>query len=82
MKANTGTFRFLPRANFMSGMGSCLGIGGNYYQHYLSPSYRFSDYFALRSDWKAVGQDLYFAMHASPIAPSFGERDGDRDWSS
>ncbi len=80
MNPYAGTIFFVPRSNFTSGMGSCLAIGGNYYQHDLSPSNRLGDYSALSSDWKAVGQDLNSAMHANPLAPTFGGKDRDRDW--
>jgi len=48
-----------PAANFITGMGSILDIGGNYYK----PKYHNNpDYHAIVSDWEVVGNDMRQAM--------------------
>lgn len=65
MNYKSFNFHFtLPRSNFMSGFGSVLGIGGNYYRynkptgHYLSPRH------GLRSTWVYVGRDIQAGLDA------------------
>lgn len=58
--------------NFMTGVGSCMSIGGNYYLHDISPSPQHADAFAIHSDWKAVGQDFDFVMRVNPVKRRIG----------
>jgi hypothetical protein len=58
-----------PWLDFMTGVGSCLSIGGNYYGHDISWFSQHADESAIQSDWKAVGKDLYSALSLSPISP-------------
>lgn len=57
----------IPRSNVISGIGSSLAIGGNYYRFdHLTP-HKLTDSFALHSDWKAVGNDLWSGMNTPPL---------------
>ena len=53
----------VPRSNILSGIGSSIGIGGNYYRFDQFTPSTLADTFALQSDWKAVGNDLHSCMH-------------------
>jgi len=58
----------LPQSSAMSGFGSALSVGGNYYRFDQSSPHRLSDMSALHSDWKAVGNDFHSCMPALPTA--------------
>ncbi|MBS1496799.1 MAG: hypothetical protein JSU03_04280 [Bacteroidetes bacterium] len=49
--------------DFVTGMGSVLNIGGNYFEFDTSISENIADLKALRSDWGVTGQDIDAAYH-------------------
>jgi len=55
----------IRKSSIMSGAGSALGIGGNYFRFDKSSSHVLSDANALQSDWKAVGKDISSSMNKS-----------------
>ena len=54
----------LPQHPFLSGMGSSLSIGGNYYRRSVGAILQ-DDYAAIRSDWCMVGQDIGRALRSN-----------------
>jgi len=55
----------IPKSSLISGAGSALGIGGNYFKLNKPSSHVLSDSNALQSDWKAVGKDISSSMNSS-----------------
>ena len=53
------------RTSFMIGLGSVLGIGGNYFHQSYSIANSQSDKQALRDDWEDVGKDLWKVIDRS-----------------
>lgn len=51
-----------PDTDFITGMGSVLNIGGNYFDFATSKNENLADLKALRSDWGVTGQDINSAM--------------------
>jgi len=64
----------LPESNMRSGIGSTIGIGGNYYRHSRS-GYSPSDGAALQSDWEVIGRDISDSMSSQPFG-NFGMGSG------
>ena len=56
-------------SGFMTGMGSAIGIAGNFYGFNYSKSSIEADKKALRSDWLMVGQDLAGAIRKAESHP-------------
>ena len=55
--------RFLfAEPSFREGMARVLDLGGLLNEYNSSPTGRLADYFALRSDWLAVGRELSRAI--------------------
>lgn len=55
--------RFLfAEPSFREGMARVLDLGGTLNEYNYSRSGRLADYFALRSDWLAVGHDIWQAI--------------------
>ena len=52
------------RSNFLIGAGSIMGLMGNYYEFNFPKNSRIADAKAIRSDWRAVGDDLRTAMRS------------------
>ena len=57
-KANYRTDVWLPKNNFLVGLGSVLNIAGAYFNYNYSKSEKDADYKAMYSDWKNVGEDF------------------------
>lgn len=57
--------KITPRSSLISGAGSALGIGGNYYRFDKSSPRPLSDSRALQSDWETVGKDISLSMKSS-----------------
>ena len=58
-KFSCKTKYIFPTVSFVTGMGSILDIGGNFYK----PKYNNNpDYHAIASDWEAVENDMRQAM--------------------
>ena len=54
---------FLTPANsFVSGMGSVLNIGGNYFDYNISSSPQEADTLAIYMDWRMIGEDIANSM--------------------
>ena len=54
---------FLFASNsFLIGMGSCVNVGGNYFNYNSSQSPERADAAAIRSDWNVVGNDIRSAF--------------------
>ena len=47
-----------PDTDFITGIGSVLNIGGNYYEFATSKNDLAADIKALRCDWGVIGQDI------------------------
>lgn len=45
------------------GLGGCLALNGHYYNKRLEKIINTSDEQALRSDWKAIGDDMRSALN-------------------
>lgn len=56
-----------PKSSFLVGMGSCLNIGGGYFDYNSSRTPSQADANALFMDWKIAGNDLRNVMAARPI---------------
>jgi hypothetical protein len=48
----------IPTSSFLTGFGSVLSIGGEYFSYNYSDDVGDADRIALASDWLIVGQDL------------------------
>lgn len=48
----------VPTSSFLTGFGSVLNIGGEYFSYNYSDDEGEADRVALASDWLIVGQDL------------------------
>ena len=62
---NKGCFRtdvLFAKSNYITGAGSILSLGGNYYKFNSSPAAKDADLKALSSDWGVVGSDFTTAM--------------------
>jgi hypothetical protein len=46
------------RPSFLEGMARALDLGGTLQEYNQSPTGAMADGYALRADWRAVGQDL------------------------
>ncbi len=55
---NDYTVFLFARASFLEGMARLLDFGNTLTEYNESTSPEQADYFALRADWRAVGQDL------------------------
>lgn len=53
-----------PQTDFLTGAGSVMNIGGNYYVFKMSQTPEEADFRALRSDWSTIGNDLCLTMQA------------------
>jgi hypothetical protein len=51
-----------PASSFLSGFGSVLNIGGDYFGYNYSESPEEADEVAIASDWAIVGEDLRAAL--------------------
>lgn len=51
-----------PKSSFLSGVGSVLNIGGNYFDYNNSTSDDEADEKAISMDWKIVGSDIFNSM--------------------
>lgn len=68
------TTDFLTSSNsFITGMGSVLNIGGNYFDYNSSESSEEADKKALCMDWRMVGKDMVSSMKS--ILDSYKETD-------
>lgn len=47
-----------PKTSFLTGLGSCFNIAGNYYSYNFSRTSQEADARAGRSDWAMVGMDI------------------------
>ena len=52
------------RPSFLGGMASVMDIGGTLVDYNGSSSPDLADFYALRSDWRQVGDDLRVAIEA------------------
>ncbi|MCK5130793.1 MAG: hypothetical protein KAR40_01410 [Candidatus Sabulitectum sp.] len=57
---------YLPRSNMISGFGSSISIGGNYYSFTQPTKHKLTVWSALHSNWKAVGDDFYSCVDSTP----------------
>jgi hypothetical protein len=48
----------VPTSSFLTGFGSVLNIGGDYFSYNYADSEEEADKVALESDWLIVGRDL------------------------
>jgi len=62
MGSNARTDFLTPASSYLTGLGSCLNIAGNYYEYNVSKSESKADEKAIYMDWKMVGNDLRKAM--------------------
>ena len=56
MNENFGLLFATP--SFLEGMARVLDIGGTFTQYNTFTDAREADFFALRSDWRAIGEDF------------------------
>lgn len=56
-----GNYYLFARPSFFSGMARVLDLGGTLNEYNYSSDTGQADYYALHSDWKAVGADLLTA---------------------
>jgi hypothetical protein len=56
-------------SSFKTGMGSAVGIAGNFYGFNYSKSPAEADIRALRADWVKIGQDLSDVMQKAESHP-------------
>ena len=66
----------IPKSSFISGAGSALGIGGNYFKFDKPSTHVLSDSNALHSDWQTVGKDISSSMNSSKAAAAHGKQNG------
>jgi hypothetical protein len=59
--------------SFFGGMARVLDLGGTLKEFNYSPSPERADYIALKSDWSAIGSDVWTAMHRHVKAAGDGE---------
>lgn len=57
---NTGFLFSTP--SFLSGTGTVINLGGNYYEYNVSPSDCEADFNAIRNDFDMIGQDMNDAV--------------------
>lgn len=57
-----------PISSFLTGLGSCLSLAGNYYSYNTSTTPSEADARALYSDWAVIGNDISSAMREIPPA--------------
>ncbi len=50
------------RPSFWTGFGSCIDLFGVTFEYNRALTPKQADYFAIRSDWAAVGQDIRHAL--------------------
>ena len=62
MNGNLKTDFLTATSTLVTGMGSVLNIGGNYYSHNESASSEEADQIAIAKDWRMVGQDIRAGM--------------------
>ncbi len=48
--------------SFLSGMGRVLDLGSTLNEYNSMPHEGIADYFAVQSDWRAVGDDIWSAI--------------------
>ena len=48
----------LPKNNLLVGMGSVFNVAGNYFDYNYSKTGKQSDFTAIMSDWKNIGDDI------------------------
>jgi hypothetical protein len=66
-RKNYRTDLLFPKTGFLVGMGSVIGIGGNYFEFNYSQTDEEADSKAIESDWAMIGQDIYHTLDESPI---------------
>lgn len=59
---NTLGLHLFARPSFASGMARLVDWFGVLNEYNSSPTGQLADYYALRSDWMAVGNDIYRAI--------------------
>ena len=60
---NLSTTFLTADASFITGMGSAVNLGGNFYGFNYAPTPEAADLRALRADWAIVGQDIAAAIN-------------------
>lgn len=48
--------------NFLTGAGTAMNLGGNYYEFNVSESAFEADRLALKNDWNVIGEDIEEAL--------------------
>jgi len=51
------------RPSFLTGIARIIDPFGTLNEYNTSPNARIADYYAILSDWKAVGDDLRYSIH-------------------
>ena len=60
------TFGLFARPSFWGGFGQLLDFGNTMFEFNRSLTGEQADYFALKGDWLAVGQDFYDVIGDNP----------------
>lgn len=55
-------FGLYAKPSFIEGIARLVDIGGTLNEYNCSCNEQEADYFAILSDWEAVGQDIIYAM--------------------
>jgi len=66
MNSKARTDYLFARSSFLTGMGSCVALAGNYFFYNASSSGEAADKRAIQSDWEVIGEDLWSVMRAVP----------------
>ncbi len=60
------TFALFARPSFWGGFGQLLDLGNTMFEFNQSLTGEQADYFALKGDWLAIGQDFYDVIVDTP----------------
>ena len=56
------SFRLFSRPSFVEGAARLMDLAGSLNSYNTSPSSADADRYAMQSDWRAVGDDLWYAL--------------------
>ena len=62
MSEKTPTFRLFSMPSYAEGFGSIINLGGYDHFYNFNDSPEEADFYALLSDWKAIGMDIEEAL--------------------
>ena len=78
MNRESSYFLF-ARPSFWAGIAALLDFGNTLSVYNESPTPRQADYFAMKSDWVAVGNDIRYAIERVDQDRAMGSRHGEQE---